>query len=412
MTETPFKISITDEKISLLRKKLELTTFPDELDNSGWTYGVPLADVRRFVERWKSGYDWREHESKLNSELPQFTRDIEVEGHGMLNIHYIHKKSDTVGAIPLLFIHGWPGSFLEARKILPLLTTPLKDAPAFHVVAPSLPGFGFSQAPATKGFALEQYADVANKLMLSLGYKEYVTQGGDWGYPITTTIAKTYGGTHSKAWHTNMAIGDVPKSTTEPQLTDKEKAGLERTAWFRRVGTGYFIQQATNPQTLGYSLSDSPAGLLAWIYEKLVTWSGAYPWEDDEGKTVGNLPFSSIDNLAVLTWISIYWFSRAGPTASLRIYFEADGDNGFLPPDPRPTIPLGISVFPQDVLVFPKSWTQHLGNVVFHAEHESGGHFAAYERPEYLVDDLQKMFGKDGPAFGVVSGKTGYVESA
>ncbi|KAJ7910678.1 Alpha/Beta hydrolase protein [Mycena leptocephala] len=388
MSETPFKISIPDEKLKLLRTKLELTTFPDELAESVWEYGVPLADVRRLVERWTHGYDWKRHETQLNSELPQFTRDIEVDGHSTLNIHYVHKKSDVAEGIPLLFVHGWPGSFLEARKLLLLLTKGTDDFPAFHVVAMSLPGFGFSQAPSTKGFGLAQYAEVGNKLMLALGYNEYVTQGGDWGYPITCKIAELYGGKYSKAWHTNMTIGEPPKSPTKSALTDREKAGLKRTSWFNRLGNGYLHQQSTQPQTLGYSLADSPAGLLGWIYEKLVNWSDAYPWEDDE----------------VLTWISIYWFSRGGPTASLRIYYEVDINSAYSVSETPPTIPLGLSHFPMDILVFPKSWTRGMGNIVFDGEHESGGHFAAYERPQDLADDLRKMFGKGGPAFGVVPG--------
>ncbi|KAF8189935.1 Alpha/Beta hydrolase protein [Mycena galopus ATCC 62051] len=396
VSETPFKISIPDEALELLRKKLELTAFPDELPKSGWEYGVPLADLQRLVKRWSDGYDWKKHESQINSELPQFTRDIEVDGHGTLNIHYVHKKSDVPEAIPLLFVHGWPGSFLEARKLLPLLTKGTDDFPAFHVVVLSIPGYGFSEAPHTKGFRLAQYAEVATKLMLSLGYNEFVTQGGDWGYPITCTIAQMYGGKHSKAWHTNMTIGTAPKSGTElePALTDKEKAGLDRTSWFQKSGVGYLSQQSTQPQTLGYSLADSPAGLLAWIYEKLVLWSDAYAWEDDE----------------VLTWISIHWFSRSGPTASLRIYFEVDIGSAFSTPNPRPTIPLGISRFPKDILVLPKSWIQEMGNIVFDAEHESGGHFAAYEQPQRLADDLRKMFGKGGPAFGGVSKHSGYFQ--
>ncbi|KAJ7149036.1 Alpha/Beta hydrolase protein [Mycena crocata] len=397
MSETPFNIAISDDKLTLLQRKLEMATFPDELEDAGWEYGVPLADVRRLIERWKNGYDWKKHESLLNAELPQFTQDIEVDGHGTLNIHYVHKRSEIAGAIPLLFVHGWPGSFLEGRKLLPLLTKGTDECPAFHLVIMSIPGYGFSQAPRTKGFDLDQYAEVGNKLMLSLGYNEYVTQGGDWGFPITCRIAKLYGGKHSKAWHTNMPIGDPPKSTPETPLTDKEKAGLERTSWFHRLGGGYLRQQSTQPQTLGYSLSDSPVGLMAWIYEKLVNWSDSHPWEDDE----------------VLTWVSIYWFSRAGPTASLRIYFEAgnrDMNSAFSVPEPRPTIPLGLSQFPRDILVFPKSWTREMGNIVYDGEHESGGHFAAYERPEDLADDLRRMFGKGGPAFGVVSGKSGYVQ--
>ncbi|KAJ7484697.1 Alpha/Beta hydrolase protein [Mycena latifolia] len=395
--ETPFKISIPDEKLSLLHKKLELTTLPDELADAGWDYGVPLVDVRRLVERWTNGYDWRKHEAQLNTELPQFTRDIAVDGYGTLNIHYVHKKSEIAEAIPMLFVHGWPGSFLEARKLLQLLTKGTNDFPAFHLVAMSIPGYGFSQYPGTKGFDLEQYAEVGNKLMLALGYNEYVTQGGDWGFPITSRIAKLYGGKHIKAWHTNTPLyvrtSQILKRS--PNSPSRKKRGSSEAPGSTVSAQGTCASSQPSRRPWGTRSPTLPAGLLAWIYEKLVNWSDAYPWEDDE----------------VLTWVSIYWFSRAGPTASLRIYFEAGNrsiDAAFSVPKPRPTIPLGLSSFPKDILVLPKSWTQDMGNVVLHREHESGGHFAAYERPEYLAADLRTMFGKGGPAFGVVSGKNGY----
>ncbi|KAJ6498718.1 Alpha/Beta hydrolase protein [Mycena vulgaris] len=389
MAESPFKISIPDASIDRLHQKLKLTTLPDELDGAGWEYGVPLADVKRLVARWRDGYDWRHHEAELNAALPQFTRIISVEGHGALTIHYVHQRSVIPGAIPLLFVHGWPGSFLEARKIVSLLSAKSADHPSFHVVVLGLPGYGFSEGPSTMGFDIPQYAEVGNKLMLALGYNEYATQGGDWGFPITRTIALVYGEKHSKAWHTNMVIlGELPL------LTIRKQAVLARSQLFRSRGTGYSGQQSTQPQTLGYALADSPVGLLAWIYEKLVAWTDNYPWDDDE----------------VLTWVSIFWFSRAGPTASIRIYFEA-GNRDFnkaLSINPKPTIPLGLSHFPGDIVAFPRSWTRGLGNIVFEGEHDSGGHFAAYEKPNELVDDLRKMFGKDGPAFGVVPGQSGY----
>ncbi|KAK7464789.1 hypothetical protein VKT23_005996 [Stygiomarasmius scandens] len=408
--ETPFKISVSDDQLDLLRKKLDLATFPDELENAGWRYGVPLADVKRLVARWKDGYDWRAEEAKLNEELPQFTRDIDVTGHGSLNIHYVHKRSEVEGAIPLLFVHGWPGSFIEVRKILPLLVQVSADGrfPSFHVVAFSLPGYGFSEAPRKPGFVAEHYAEIGNKLMIALGYKEYVTQGGDWGSLITRKIAQIYGGKHSKAWHTNTASGVPPTLASQPltylkqmfrPFTEAEKAGFERSLWFEKEGRGYFMEQATQPQTLGYSLADSPVGLLAWIYEKLVTWTDSYPWKDDE----------------VLTWISIYYFSRAGPAASTRIYYEVmhspDGFGSFASTKNKPTIPMGVSIFPKELRVTPKSWVQATGNVVFDAEHTGGGHFAAHEKPELLVGDLRKMFGKKGPVYGIVPGKTGYVRS-
>ncbi|KAF5373139.1 hypothetical protein D9758_001462 [Tetrapyrgos nigripes] len=411
-TETPFKISVLDSQLDLLRKKLDLVTFPDELEDVEWRYGVPLADMKRLVARWKDGFDWRAEEKKLNEELPQFTRDIEVMEHGRLNIHYVHKRSTLETAIPLLFVHGWPSSITDVQKILPLLvqTSENGDFPSFHVVAFSLPGYGFSEAPKKSGFAAKHYAEIGNKLMLALGYDEYVTQAGDWGRLITYTMAQIYGGKHLKAWHTNMPGGTPPNFTSHPILyvqslfepfTAAGKAERERRIKFDREGRGYFAQQASQPQTLGYSLSDSPVGLLAWIYEKLITWTDAYPWTDDE----------------VLTWVSMYYFSRAGPAASLRIYYEVthspDGPTGSAKNPPR--IPMGASYFPKEPGNGPKSWSRAVGNLVFESEHDSGGHFAAHEKPDELVDDLRNMFGrkkwgkgKHGPAFGVVSGSNGF----
>ncbi|KAJ7776756.1 Alpha/Beta hydrolase protein [Mycena maculata] len=403
MAESIFKISVPEEQLEELRQKLKLTRFPDELQDAGcWDYGAPLADIRRLVDRWQTGYNWREHEAQINAELPQFTRDIDVTGHGTLNVHYVHQKSEAPDAIPLLFVHGWPGNFLEVRKILPLLVEASPDHPSFNVVAIGLPGYGFSEAPKTKGFKLDQYAELGHKLMLSLGYNEYVTQGGDLGFQITRRIARNYGGKHSKAWHTNFPIAQQPSFFYSPltylswrvtPYTPFEKAGLERTHWFETTGRGYYAEHATKPQTLGYSLADSPVGLLAWIYEKLVAWTDSYPWDDDE----------------LLTWISSYYFARAGPAASLRIYYEvAKGDKRYPPPSEAPTIPAGFSYFPKELINVPRGWKKLLGKVVFEAQHDRGGHFAAHEEPELLVDDVRKMFGKGGPAFGVVPGKTGY----
>ncbi|KAF6755766.1 Alpha/Beta hydrolase protein [Ephemerocybe angulata] len=379
LTETPFTIAIPDSELQFLKQSLELTRFPDELEDAGREYGAPLADIQRLTKHWKEEYlpKWREHEAKLNEDLPQFTRDIEIEG------------------------HGWPGSFLEVRKLLPLLVAASPDHPSFHVVAVSLPGYGFSDAPKKKGFATAQYAELGNKLMISLGYEEYVTQGGDWGYLITRTIAQNYGPKHSKAWHTNMPICEPPHPIRRPLillsylilgLSAKEKEGLARVANFQEKGDGYFKEQSTQPQTLGYSLADSPVGLLAWIYEKLVNWTDEYPWTEDE----------------VLTWISIYWFSKAGPAASVRIYYEiTQSQPNALFTNCATPIPVGHSHFPREIASFPRGWLKS-SNLVFSGEHEKGGHFAAYEQPEALANDVRKMFSKGSPAFGVVPGKTGY----
>ncbi|KAF9264378.1 alpha/beta-hydrolase [Marasmius fiardii PR-910] len=389
-----FRINIADESLEHLKRKIELTRLPDELDEAGWDYGAPLSDIRRLVARWKDGYDWRKHEKSLNDELPQFTRDIDVDGHGTLNIHYVHKESKAKSAIPLLFVHGWPGSFIEVRKILPLLTALEDGQPSFHVVALGLPGYGFSEGTKKKGFALNEYAEVGHKLMLALGYTEYVAHGGDWGALINHVHASLYGPKYVK--HSNTPFGsqfEQPPGVDPSSYAPEDLARLERTKQFNAKGNGYLIEQSTQPQTIGYSLSDSPVGLLAWIYEKLVAWTDDYAWDDDE----------------VLTWISIYWFSRSGPAASVRTYYEViqgghlSGNNEA----PKTAIPYGVSYFPKEIMAVPVSWFNDR-DVRFQSYHEKGGHFAAYEVPELLAGDLRKMFGKGGPAYGVVGGKDGY----
>ncbi|KAI0775496.1 alpha/beta-hydrolase [Trametes elegans] len=399
-TERPFTLSVPPAELELLQKKLELVRLPDELENAGWDYGAPLSDIRRLVARWRDGFDWHKSETEINK-LPMFTRDIDVDGFGTLNIHYVHQKSAVKNAIPLLFVHGWPGHFLEVKNVLPHLTAISGDRPSFHVVAISLPGFGFSEAPKKSGFAGRQYANVFNKLMLSLGYEEYVYQGGDWGHMLGAHVVYHYGHKHLKAWHSNMPFYRRPTLFSNPLLTLEEhlptqaaRVAVEKLTHWRQKGIGYYTEHATKPQTIGYGLSDSPAGLLSWIYEKLVSWSDQYPWTDDE----------------VLEWISIYWFSRAGPAASIRIYYEMTGGNTHdtFEGTARTTVPLGISYFPGELLLPPKSWMQMVGKVVFESEHDKGGHFAAYEQPEKLADDLRRMFGRGGPAFGVVHGHEGY----
>ncbi|RPD56202.1 epoxide hydrolase [Lentinus tigrinus ALCF2SS1-7] len=399
----PFKLNVSDADLDLLHKKLELARFPDELQGAGWDYGVPLADVKRLVARWKDGFDWRKSEAEINK-LDMYMRDIDVDDFGSLNIHYLHQKSERPNAIPLLFVHGWPGHFLEVRKLIPHLTSSSPDHPSFHVVAPSLPGFGFSEAPHKPGFAGFQYAEVVHKLMLSLGYNEYVYQGGDFGHTIGVFVVNKYGNTHVKAWHSNMPVYRIPTFFSNPLLflelltmpfnkyiRDKVQNSLQ----IRKKEFGYFMVQSTKPQTIGYSFADSPVGFLAWIYEKLVKASDNYPWTDDE----------------VLEWISIYWHSRAGPAASARIYYELThgGESSDLFEGTTWTsVPLGVAHFPGEPISLPKSWAHMIGKVVQESFHEKGGHFAAFEAPEALAGDLRKMFGKGGPAYGVVPGKDGY----
>ncbi|KAF9046358.1 Alpha/Beta hydrolase protein [Panaeolus papilionaceus] len=236
--------------------------------------------------------------------------------------------------------------------------------------------------------------------MIALGYNEYVVQGGDWGQFIARRLLRSYEHKHAKAWHTNFPLAPPPHPIHRPFLllshflwgySEREKEGLKRTQWYQKKGSGYFAQQSTQPQTLGYSLADSPSGLLAWIYEKLILGSDEYPWTDDE----------------VLTWLSIYWFSRAGPAASIRIYYEVVNANPGMQAGRGldvTTVPMGHSYFPKEAIRLPRRWLQ-APNLVFESEHERGGHF---ETPDALAGDLRRMFGSGGPAFGVVPGRTGY----
>ncbi|KAL6719046.1 hypothetical protein ACLMJK_003281 [Lecanora helva] len=396
-----YTISVPDSKLQALRNKLELAVLPDELEAADWDYGTPLTDMERLTSYWKDGYDWRKHEQRINK-LPNFQTKIHVDGFEPLNIHFIHQKSTNRNAIPLLFVHGWPGNFLEVVKLLPILGEGKGDAPAFHVVAPSLPNFGFSDGVKKRGFAVPKYAETFHKLMAQLGYNQYVTQGGDWGSHITRVMGSMYP-QNVKASHVNYVHPPGPPSfTNSPLLAAQhaltpysafEEKGIARERWFRTEGFGYNEEQSTKPQTLGYGLQDSPVALLAWIYEKLHDWTDNFLWTDDE----------------ILTWVSIYWFSTAGPAASARIYYENRHSSAIhIIGSYVPHVKLGISYFPKDLSVPPRTWGRALGRVVFESEHLDGGHFAAHERPEMLSQDLFKMFGKGGKAYAVVEGKTGY----
>lgn len=356
---SPYTINVPDAAIQKLHRKLEDTDFPDELDVvDQWPYGSPLQDVKRLAAHWKDGFDWRKAEAKLN-ELPNFRTKVDVEGFGDIDIHFVHRKSDTKNAVPLLFVHGWPGSFIEVTKLLPLLEGKDGKGPAFHVVAPSLPNFAFSQRISQPGFGLSQYAETCHKLMQQLGYEKYATQGGDWGFYITRIIGILYP-EYCMANHINMIRASPPSFNQFPLLalqnslstdTERVKKGEERSNWFLNEGQGYRILQSTKPQTLSYAFADSPVALLAWIYEKLHDWTDGYPWTDDE----------------ILTWISIYWFSTSGPNAHVRIYYEAAHN-------PTPKVPgrevasewngrvkLGLAHFPKELSVVPRLWGKTMG---------------------------------------------------
>ncbi|KAL4878523.1 Alpha/Beta hydrolase protein [Aspergillus karnatakaensis] len=403
MSSKPFSIAVCDADLEHLHQKLKATTFPDELDNAGWDMGVPLGEIKRLTAYWKDGFDWRKQEQGLNQQLKQYILPMSVDGFENIDLHYIHHPSKSADSTPLLFIHGWPGSFIEVTKLIPLLTSGDENKPVFDVVAPSLPNFGFSSGVKKRGFGLKQYAEALNNLMRALGYKQYVIQGGDWGSFISRTMARQYS-SQVKAIHLNFMPLKIPMPWQNPLFCAKNlltipfspesKAYLYTTFSYLTKGSGYAIQQATRPQTIGYALHDSPVALLSWIYDKLHLWTDNYPWTDDE----------------ILTWVSIYLFSAAGPAASTRIYYETSEDGSMMEsishPAPR-GVKVGMAQFKNELMKYPPSWAQLLGYEVRVKEYPTGGHFAAWEAPELLAGDLREFLGKGGLAFGVVKGRNG-----
>ncbi|KXJ95112.1 Alpha/Beta hydrolase protein, partial [Microdochium bolleyi] len=387
----PYKIAVDDSQLDDLRDRLARARLPDELDGPEWDLGAPLRDISQILNYWRDTYDWRAAEDRLNREFPQFVTSIAVDGFDPIDVHFIHQRSPSEKAFPLLFVHGWPGSFLEGTKIVHPLSEGGPGVPGFHVVVPSLPNFGFSGGVQKRGFAAQHHAEALHKLMLRLGYTEYATQGGDWGWFITRALGVKYPD-HVRASHYNLDSGMPPTFSQHPRLaiehslsryTDADKRGFARNQWFQKVGSAYHKLQSTKPQTIGYALRDSPVALLSWIYEKLHDWTDEYPWTHDE----------------ICTWISIYWFSTAGPQASVRLYYEvAQNSHPGASAERQNRVKIGLGHFPGDVVVLPSTWTRTQGDVVYEKSHPSGGHFAAWERPEAIVSDLRAMFREGGGA--------------
>ena len=373
---TPFRINISDAVLNDLKDRLARTRFPDEIEGAGWDYGTNLAYLRELVTYWRTTFNWREQERKLN-QLPQFTTNIDG-----VDVHFVHKRSSRADATPLLFIHGWPGSFFEVTKIIGPLTEPAQHGgraeDSFHVVAVSLPGYGFSSKPRQPGYSNRKIAGMLAQLMARLGYNRYGAQGGDWGAIILRQLGLV-DPTHQIGLHSNMCIagpppGSNPNEGLSPEELKQGEAARARTA----NETGYSQLQGTKPQTLGYSLNDSPAGLAAWIVEKFRTWS-------DSGGNVEK--HFSKDEL--LTNITMYWVTETGPS-SVRLYYENRKDPGL---QGRVDVPFACARFPQELFAAaPKRWIERAYNLQQYTEMPRGGHFAALEEPELLVEDVRKFF--------------------
>jgi pimeloyl-ACP methyl ester carboxylesterase len=372
---TPYTINVPDDVLRDLKERLARTRLPGEIENSGWDYGANLAYVRELVAYWRDRFDWRAQERRLN-QLPQFTTNIDG-----LNIHFIHQRSPRPDAMPLVLVHGWPGSIFEFTKVIGPLTDPVKYGgradDAFHVVALSLPGFGFSDKPRDRGYSPEKMADIVAKLMNRLGYRRYGAQGGDWGGIITRLVAIN-DAPHVAGLHLNFCTaGPPPGADPYAGVPPAEVKRFQERQAYMENERGYQQIQGTKPQTLGYSLDDSPAGLAAWIAEKF------HAWCDCDGDIEKR--FSKDD---LLTNITIYWATQTG-ASSTRIYFE----NRVAKPNPaRVTVPTACALFPKEITTPPRTWVEARYNLTHWTEMPRGGHFAALEQPELLVDDVREFF--------------------
>ncbi|MFT7242723.1 MAG: pimeloyl-ACP methyl ester carboxylesterase [Candidatus Azotimanducaceae bacterium] len=374
MTEiTPFRIEISDTDLVDLKTRLSMTRFPDKETPSDWSQGIPLEYMQQVRDYWLNDYDWRERESKLN-QWPAFKTEIDG-----LSIHFQHILSKHEDAKPLLLTHGWPGSLVEFQKVIGPLTDPTAfggDAgDAFHLVIPSLPGFGFSGKPTSTGWGIDAIATAWNTLMLRLGYDKYLAQGGDWGSIVTTQMGVQNLG-NCEAIHINMPIVG-PDPETMDSLTDLEKQALADLKFYQDQDSGYSKQQATRPQTLGYGLADSPIGQAAWIIEKF------YQWMDCNGH-----PENIVSRDELLDNVMFYWLNDAG-ASSARIYWESMGKTSL---DPV-SVPSGISIFPKEIFKTSERWAQkRFVDLRYFNVLEKGGHFAAFEQPEAFVDEVRTAF--------------------
>ncbi|KAF2447060.1 alpha/beta-hydrolase [Karstenula rhodostoma CBS 690.94] len=369
----PFKVDIANEEQELLLKKLQLARLPIGDCESTWgeDNGITVGFMQTMIEYWLKEYDWASEQRKLN-ELLQFKVDIELEDWGTFGIHFIHALSSEKTGIPLIYLHGWPGNFTEVKQIL----GPLQSA-GYHVVAPSLPGFGFSSYSTKPGFKNWHSAQLLHRLMIGLGYEQYVVAGGDWGAMIASSMVRLYP-EHIQAVHLTNVFVKPPENSDKLDYSEFEQRSLSRMGWFQQGQAGYGQIQSTKPRTLGFALHDSPVGMLAWMADKILMWSDDYPWTEDE----------------IITWTLLHYFP--GPTTAFQMYFEnlSLATAGEIPPGTERyvKVPTGVSAFAQEVFMVPRSWAERDFNIVIWQQSPKGGHFPGYEQPQVLSSDIDKFF--------------------
>jgi pimeloyl-ACP methyl ester carboxylesterase len=367
---TPFTIEVSDAELDDLRQRLARTRWADAELVDDWSQGVPQAWLKEVCAYWSKEYDWRAREKRLNR-FPQFKTPISG-----LDIHFLHVRSKEADATPLVMTHGWPGSVVEFQKVIEPLTDPVahggEASDAFHVVCPSLPGYGFSDKPKETGWGVEKIGDTWAALMARLGYDRYMAQGGDWGAMVTSCIG-AQDPEHCLGIHLNMAIAPpTPESMND--LTEFEQGALAGMQHYQDKDSGYSKQQSTRPQTLAYGLVDSPAGQAGWILEKF--WS----WTDCQGH-----PENALSRDELLDNVMLYWIPATGGS-SARLYWESFTS----PPMLQIDVPVGVSVFPKEIFRASKRWCEaRFPKLAYYNTLEQGGHFAAFEQPALFVQEVR-----------------------
>jgi pimeloyl-ACP methyl ester carboxylesterase len=364
-----FRVEIPESQLVDLRSRLAGTRWPEPATVEGWTQGVPLDYAKELCAYWADQYDWRRCEAELNA-LPQFRTELDGGADDSLDIHFLHVRSSHEDALPLLLTHGWPGSVVEFLDVIGPLTE------TFHVVAPSLPGYGFSAKPTVSGWGVERIATAWAQLMDRLGYDRWFAAGGDWGSIITSALGAA-APDGLAGIHLTMPLAVRPPEGSVPPLTDVEEQDVEDRATFQRLGTGYSAEQSTRPQTLGYGLLDSPSAQCTWIVEKF------WDWTDCAGH-----PENVITRDRLLDNVMLYWLPGNG-ASSARLYWESFRRRRT---DPV-TVPTGVTQFPQELVRLPRSWIEQRYTDLRHfTRQKTGGHFASMEQPEVYVAELHEFF--------------------
>ncbi len=372
----PFKFDVPETELDDLRRRIAQTRWPERETPTDWSQGIPLAYTREICEYWRTQYDWRRCEAALNAQ-PQFITEIDG-----LDIQFMHALSPHPGARPLIMTHGWPGSVIEFMKVIGPLTDPVAHGgdpqDAFHLVCPSLPGFGYSGKPTATGWTLERIGRAWTTLMARLGYDRYFAQGGDWGAGVTMSIGVTEAA-HCEGIHTNMPLVDLTPAMIEDP-TAFEKSALAGFQHYWDWDSGYSKEQSTRPQTIGYALVDSAVGQAAWILEKF------WAWTDCDGH-----PENVLTRDELLDNVMMYWLPAAA-ASSARMYWE--NFSAILLQPKRPIdVPTGISIYPHEIFRLSKRWAEtRFSKIVHYNTLDKGGHFAAFEQPAHFINEIRTAF--------------------